>query len=145
MHPTPAALTGPHLVIRRTDHGWRVGDDPAHTEPELTSAMVLADLLGGRDGSAGRPATADPRPDGEADRLRAAVRQLEYALSSRVVIEQAIGVLAERGSWSPREAFERLRRSARSRGRRVQDLAREVVASAGDLSVRLPPELPARR
>lgn len=140
----PAATTGPNLVIRRTDHGWRVGDDPAHTESDLTSAMVLADLLGGRDGSAGRPATAEP-PVGEADRLRAAVRQLEYALASRVVIEQAIGVLAERGSWSPREAFERLRRSARGRGRRVQDLAREVVASVGDLTVRLPPELPARR
>ena len=42
-------------------------------------------------------------------------------------------------------AFERLRKVARSRGRKVHDLAKEVVASAHDPSVPLPPELAGRR
>jgi hypothetical protein len=46
-----------------------------------------------------------------------------------VVVEQAIGVLAERLSVAPREAFERLRKVSRSRGRKVHDLARLVVES----------------
>jgi AmiR/NasT family two-component response regulator len=58
------------------------------------------------------------------------------------VVEQAIGVLAERLSTSPREAFERLRRLSRSRGQKVHDLARLVVASIDDRDIAgLPPEL----
>jgi ANTAR domain-containing protein len=53
--------------------------------------------------------------------------QLERALRSRIRIEQAKGMLAERLRLSLDEAFELLRRAARSNRRRVQDLAREVV------------------
>jgi AmiR/NasT family two-component response regulator len=60
-------------------------------------------------------------------------------------VEQAIGVLTERQHSSPRDAFERLRKVARSRGRKVHDLAKEVVMSATDPSVPLPPELMGRR
>ena len=73
------------------------------------------------------------------------MKQLEHALAARVVVEQAIGVLTERQGSSSREAFERLRKVARSRGRKVHDLAREVVASAADHAVPLPPELAGRR
>ncbi len=73
------------------------------------------------------------------------VKQLEHALAARVVVEQAIGVLTERQRSSPRQAFERLRKVARSRGRKVHDLAREVVMSANDPAVPLPPELAGRR
>ena len=79
------------------------------------------------------------------DRLRLSVAQLEHALAARVAVEQAIGVLAERQRLAPRAAFERLRRSARSRGRRVHVLAREVVASTSAPGVPLPPELAGRR
>jgi AmiR/NasT family two-component response regulator len=54
-------------------------------------------------------------------------------------------VLAERAGTPPREAFETLRRIARSRGRKVHELSREVVASVTDPSVALPDGLPARR
>ena len=66
---------------------------------------------------------------------------LAPAVAARVVVEQAIGVLTERQGSSPRQAFERLRKVARARGRKVHDLAREVVASATDKGVPLPPEL----
>lgn len=133
---------GGDVVIHRGPRGWIVVDTEngdADAE-DLFSAMVLADLLTDELEPGPRP----PRPTGplgEADSLRLAVKQLEHALSARVVIEQAIGVLAERQHLKPRDAFERLRRVARSRGRRVHHLAREVVASVTDKGVPLPPEL----
>jgi hypothetical protein len=129
------------VVLRRTPAGWRVGHDD---EQDLTSAMVLADLLAEDLGSPPRP----PRTEGElseVDRLRIAVSQLEHALAARVLVEQAIGVLTERQHIAPRAAFERLRKAARSRGKKVHDLARMVIASASDPTVPLPPELAGRR
>ena len=102
--------------------------------------MVLADLLSDDP----RPGPRPPRPASaisDVDHLRAAVRQLEHALSARVVIEQAIGVLTERWHVAPRNAFEQLRRVARSKGRRVHDLASEIVASCTDPDVVLPEDL----
>lgn len=129
------------LVIRRSpEGGWSVGDEDAD---DLTSAMVLADLLAGTITPANRPAKPAPAVD-EVAQLRLSVSQLEHALVARVVVEQAIGVLTERQHSSPRQAFERLRKVARSRGRKVHDLAREVVASATDPSVPLPPDLAGR-
>jgi hypothetical protein len=129
------------VVVRRTPVGWQVGTD---REGDLTSAMVLADLLAEDLGTTPRPPRADDRLT-EVDRLQIAVTQLEHALTARVLVEQAIGVLAERQHLSPRAAFERLRKAARSRGKKVHDLARMVVASASDPAVPLPPELAGRR
>lgn len=129
------------VVVRRTPGGWQVGHD---SDDDLTSAMVLADLLAEDVGTPARPARGDEELS-EVDRLQIAVAQLEHALAARVVVEQAIGVLAERQHLSPRGAFERLRRAARSRGKKVHDLARMVIASASDPSVPLPPELAGRR
>jgi AmiR/NasT family two-component response regulator len=61
--------------------------------------------------------------------LRERERQLEEALTSRVLIEQAKGVLAERMATTPDDAFDILRRAARSTQTRLHDLAREVVRS----------------
>jgi ANTAR domain-containing protein len=55
--------------------------------------------------------------------------QLQEALDSRVVIEQAKGVLAERFHLEPDHAFEVLRRSARSNRIPLRDLASRVVSS----------------
>jgi hypothetical protein len=145
-----AAVVSAHLgpiveegvVIRRVpDGGWSVGMERTG---DLTSAMVLADLLAGELPPAGRPARSD-EPLDEIGQLRLSVKQLEHALAARVVVEQAIGVLTERQHSSPRDAFERLRKVARSRGRKVHDLAKEVVLSATETAVPLPPELAGRR
>jgi ANTAR domain len=132
------------VVIRRTSAGWRI--ESACPEEErlfadgLCEAMVLADLLA----SDIRPGPRPPRPTSsldEKEQLRLSVRQLEHALAARVRIEQAIGVLAERWRTTPREAFERLRRVARSLGRKVHDLGGDVIASITDPAVVLPEEL----
>ena len=71
------------------------------------------------------------------------VAQLEHALESRIVIEQAKGILAERFGLDVQEAFDLLRRSARSNRTKIHDLARRVVDSretpaeiAGELAPR---------
>jgi GAF domain-containing protein len=58
--------------------------------------------------------------------------QLQGALTSRVVVEQAKGVLAQYGGLSPTEAFEQLRRYARSHNLKLADLARRIVAREFD-------------
>ena len=55
--------------------------------------------------------------------------QLQHALDSRVVIEQAKGVLAERYGLDVQQAFDLLRRAARSNRMPLRDLAASVVAS----------------
>jgi hypothetical protein len=128
-------------VVRRTKDGWRVGGDDV---PDLTSAMILADLLAAEQGASDGSAARTPPPDalaGEAGRLKATVSQLEHALLARVRVEQAIGVLAERHRIKPRQAFEQLRAAARNRGRKVIDIASDVVASASNPLLQLPEEL----
>jgi hypothetical protein len=200
-------------VARRTPTGWRVGDEEV---PDLTSAMVLADLLaaelsaeeqadldaaaasappqaprdaasrntgqlGGVSSPAGRPSTpgsgpsgsgtsgagvrgAAPRPGAhraeetpfgpadaarlreaeqlnEAEQLKETVAQLERALTVRVRVEQAIGVLAERHRIRPRQAFELLRSASRARGQKIMETASQVIASATNPLLRLPEEL----
>jgi hypothetical protein len=139
-HLGPVVAEG--VVIRRApEGGWAVGDEPTG---DLTSAMVLADLLASELNPGSRPPKTDAPLD-EVGQLRMSVKQLEHALAARVVVEQAIGVLTERQHSSPRQAFERLRKVARSRGRKVHDLSREIVMSATDPAVPLPPELAGRR
>ena len=120
---------------------------------DLTSAMVLADLL-----AADLPPEGPPTPGGAAAaaaagggtrteappdtrQLQETVAQLEHALTVRVRVEQAIGVLAERHRLRPRQAFELLRSAARARGRRVLEVAGEVVDSASNPLLRIPDEL----
>jgi hypothetical protein len=58
--------------------------------------------------------------------------QLQTALDSRIVIEQAKGVLAERESITPAEAFDKLRREARSKRMKLHDLAVAVVETVSN-------------
>jgi len=152
--------------------------------PDLTSAMVLADLLAAdlpseeqwqaSDGAASSPPTAarpaaEPRPGpgtqapgaqdpgtqdpgaktktktkaapADTEQLKETVAQLERALTVRVRVEQAIGVLAERHKLRPRQAFELLRSASRARGARVSQTAVEVVASTTNPLLRIPEEL----
>jgi PAS domain S-box-containing protein len=67
------------------------------------------------------------------------VGQLERALLSRVVIEQAKGVLVGRHGIDPTTAFEALRAAARANNLRLHDLARRTVDETDT-----PPEIAAR-
>jgi transcriptional regulator with GAF, ATPase, and Fis domain len=58
-------------------------------------------------------------------------RQLQGALDTRVVIEQAKGRLSEQLGVDIEKAFDRLRRYARGRGLRLRDVAERIVI--GDL------------
>jgi len=53
--------------------------------------------------------------------------QLQAALNSRVIIEQAKGVLAQHGNLTMHVAFDRLRRYARSHNLRLTEVARQIV------------------
>lgn len=55
--------------------------------------------------------------------------QLQEALESRIAIEQAKGVLAERFRLEPDNAFDLMRRAARSNRITLRDLAAQVLAS----------------
>ncbi|WP_151478181.1 GAF and ANTAR domain-containing protein [Streptomyces albicerus] len=61
--------------------------------------------------------------------------QLETALESRILIEQAKGALAQQRRISVDEAFTLLRGHARSRQRRLSAVAREVLDGTTDLSL----------
>jgi hypothetical protein len=129
--------TGP-VVVRRSGQGWQVGTEET---ADLTSAMVLADLLATDLGSPAPPPAESGAGTGEAARLAVTVAQLEHALAARVRVEQAIGVLAERHSLRPRQAFGLLRNVARSRGQKVVEIAETVVDSASNPLLPLPEEL----
>jgi hypothetical protein len=144
---------GTEMVVRRAEHGWRVGNEEA---ADLTSAMVLADLLAADLGAPASPPAGPPRSEprrskpgrskpvseaGEAARLAVTVTQLEHALAARVRVEQAIGVLAERHRLRPRQAFDLLRNVARSGGGRVIEIAETVVESTSNPLLPLPEAL----
>jgi GAF domain-containing protein len=58
--------------------------------------------------------------------------QLQSALTSRVVLEQAKGVLAARLDIETGEAFERLRKHSRDDRRRLVEVAEDVVNAGSD-------------
>jgi len=65
-------------------------------------------------------------------------RQLQHALDSRVIIEQAKGAIAARLGCAPARAFDLLRAYSRSNNRRLAEVAGEVVDGqlpTGDLTV----------
>jgi GAF domain-containing protein len=103
-----AGPAGTLTAVRRPDRPWQAQE----VESLLTYAGVVATLL--------RAAT-------EAERTGQIIGQLEHALHHRVVIEQAKGILMEREQLDPAGAFDRLRKAARARRRRVSEVAAEVV------------------
>ncbi|MFP5372862.1 MAG: ANTAR domain-containing protein [Actinomycetes bacterium] len=133
------------MTLARTARGWTVlCPSGASHAGDLVEGLTLADLVAEELGTliepdrTARRSARGPGPHGEpaedpvAGRtaaLERTVAQLEHALAARVSTERAIGVLAERNRTSPRAAFESLRQEARSSGRPLADLAREVLSS----------------
>lgn len=101
-------------LYRTHPHEW--------TDEELETAQVLADMASGA-----------ILNSSDLDESRTLAAQLQEALDSRVVIEQAKGVLAERHDISPHDAFQRVRNWARQERRRVHDVAEDVVEDDLDL------------
>ena len=58
--------------------------------------------------------------------------QLETALQTRIVIEQAKGIVSRTLDVSVEQAFDLLRKSARDGGIKLQDLAARIVAGRAD-------------
>ncbi|MBK3581713.1 GAF and ANTAR domain-containing protein [Streptomyces sp. MBT65] len=58
--------------------------------------------------------------------------QLQYALNSRIVIEQVKGILAERWQTPIDEAFSVFRAYARANSRKLSDLARDITDGTQD-------------
>jgi GAF domain-containing protein len=94
----------------------------ALTEAEVAIALCLTTV-----------ATASIVHD-RAQRSHVAVRrQLEDALDSRIIIEQAKGYLARHYDESPKVAFTRLRAHSRGHGLRIAVVAEEVLSGRLDL------------
>jgi hypothetical protein len=66
---------------------------------------------------------------GPVDGVDQRVAQLQYALDSRIVVEQAKGILAERYAITPSDAFELIRLAARSNHLKVNAVAKDVLSS----------------
>jgi AmiR/NasT family two-component response regulator len=63
------------------------------------------------------------------EELESENEQLRTALDTRIILEQAKGVLSERLDLLPDEAFELIRAAARRSRIRVHDLAAEIVGT----------------
>ncbi|MFJ2740347.1 ANTAR domain-containing protein [Streptomyces sp. NPDC087440] len=131
-----AGLRWPRYTARARELGYaRVAALPLRGHDERVGALVLlrgdedplspgALALGRALADAATIALLRERALDESRRLTA---QLEQALSSRIVIEQAKGVLASRLTLSVDEAFVLLRRHARAHQRKLSDVAMDVV------------------
>jgi anti-anti-sigma factor len=118
------------LLLVRTTLQLRAQGSELVVRPPQGPARRVFDLVG-----ADRPLLL-PEDAGEQrfsavlKALREENAHLQRALTSRIVIEQAKGILAERLGIGVDAAFERLRRTARNRRQRIHDLAAAVVAGS---------------
>ncbi|MEX2984188.1 GAF and ANTAR domain-containing protein [Streptomyces sp. C36] len=71
-------------------------------------------------------------------RALAAVEQLDVALRSRTVVDQACGILMHLMDCDADAAFEVLRRASQHGNRKLSELARAVVATRGAVGVSAP-------
>jgi ANTAR domain-containing protein len=96
-------------VYAADPRGW----DQSEVSALQTYAGVVASLLGAA---------------AKAELTGALAQQLQVALESQGLIERAKGALMERERLDEQEAFTHLRRAARSSGRKLSEVAREVAA-----------------
>lgn len=89
---------------------------------EVEAAMTLSAM-----------ATAYVLLAGQVEGSQKRAAQLQQALDTRVVIEQAKGMLAAKRDEPLEQTFERLRRHARDRNLKIHDVARQVVEGRLDL------------
>lgn len=97
-------------------------------EAELAGAQAMADI-----------ATISILQERALREAKVLADQLQRALNSRVIIEQAKGVLAERAQVNLDDAFNMLRSYARNHNRRLHDVATAVVSSLINVEDLKPP------
>jgi hypothetical protein len=109
----------------------RIGSELA---PEVRRHLVEALHLAAADGAVPREAPRHVLTEALhcIELLEAQVSQLETALQSRIVIEQAKGILAARTGEPVDEMFEVLRTRSQLQNRKLRDIAAEVVRSLRD-------------
>jgi GAF domain-containing protein len=112
VHALPLRLRGEAIGAMNLFHG----QPGALPDADLAVGQALADV-----------ATIGILQERAIRRSDVITAQLQAALNSRVIIEQAKGVLAQRGNLSMDEAFDRLRRYARNHNARLSEVARKVI------------------
>lgn len=123
----PHALVAvPLQVETRTVGAWgiRLDTSPEHGGERIAAATVGSQYL------SNVAATGITRA-ATVELLEERVDQLQHALSSRIAIEQAKGILSERHGLTTDQVFDAVRRYARNNGRRLREVAADVVD--GDL------------
>ena len=114
VHALPLRLRGEPIGALNLFHR-RPGPLPA---ADLALAQALADV-----------ATIGILSELAINRGEVLNEQLQTALNSRVIIEQAKGVLAERGSICMDAAFDRLRGYSRHHNLKLSDVGRQIIES----------------
>jgi GAF domain-containing protein len=112
VHALPLRLRGQAIGGMNLFH-TRPGPLP---EADLRLGQALADI-----------ATIGILQERAIHRGEVVTEQLQTALNSRVIIEQAKGVLAQRGNLTMHAAFDRLRHYARGHNLRLTEVARQIV------------------
>ena len=97
--------------------------DVAFEDQEVRVVQALADV-----------ATIGLLQERSISRSDSLTEQLQGALNSRIVIEQAKGALARQQGTTPSEAFEVMRSEARRSRRRLVDVADEVISGISNLT-----------
>jgi len=112
VHALPLRLRGQAIGTLNLFHGA----PGALPEADLALGQALADV-----------ATIGILQERAIRRGEVLAEQLQAALNSRVIIEQAKGVLAQRGNLAMHAAFDRLRHYARGHNLRLTEVARQIV------------------
>lgn len=100
-------------------------------EADVVAAQALADV-----------ATIGILQHRAAEEHRLLAEQLQYALDSRVAIEQAKGVIGQHAGLGMSDAFSQLRGYARDHNRRLVDIAHEIVNRELDVDIVARPPQP---
>jgi len=113
VHALPLRLRGQTIGALNM---FRADEGPLR-DADVVAAQALADV-----------ATIAILQHGAVSDAQVMNEQLTRALQSRIVIEQAKGVVAERAGLDMERSFERLRRHARNHNLRLGDVAHSITA-----------------
>ncbi|GAA4934380.1 GAF and ANTAR domain-containing protein [Actinoplanes utahensis] len=138
-----AAARWPRFVPRATDAGFRsVHAFPLRLRSQVLGALnIFGDTVGGDFADTDVPimqaladvATIGLMQERAIRRSEALTEQLQGALNSRIIIEQAKGAIAQIKEVSVDDAFLRIRAYARNHNLRLTDVARRIVTDLASL------------